>query len=113
MEKVTNPILERVTRAADILWEAVSPGDELRGPREDLDPFVDEKLREAVKLLQRAEEFLGAAIGLINEVEGMKLVGEASDAIELTRGLAARMPREVGVARADALRLLDALTGRS
>jgi hypothetical protein len=113
MEHVAARALERVTRAADVLWEAVSPGDELGGPREDLEPFTDEKLREAVKLLNSAEDVLGAAIGPPDVSEGMKRVREASDTIELTQGLVPQMPRDVVIARADALRLLDGVTGRS
>ena len=62
--------------------------------------------------LNRAEDSLAPGIGQPDLAEGIRDVRAASDAIESTRSLVPSMPHDVVVARADALRLLDVLTGR-
>jgi hypothetical protein len=70
----------------------------------------DAALRGIVKLLNQAEPKLTPGIGKPRTEQGMKFVEEASN--ELERLAPSQLPRDVAVARADALRQLDKLTGR-
>jgi hypothetical protein len=110
---VSHPATEIVQRAAEELRGAVFRDDRQDGARSDLDEFPAEAFDRALTLLKEAEDCLDATLEDQSSVgEAMKRVREASDAIESTRGFVRWMPQEVVYARADALRLLDRLTGR-
>lgn len=109
-----HPAVTRVRQAADELQTALFLGDGVNVRRQDLDGFAADALDRARRLLAEAENcFVEAPQGSSSGVaEAMRWVREASDAIESTRGLVRWMPQEVVYARADALRILDGLTGR-
>lgn len=111
---MNHPAVDSVRRAAEELHTVLFPAEGRRSQRQDLDEFAAQALDQAIQRLGEAEHFLrtgpqgsGAAVA-----EAMRRVREASDAIESTRGLVRWMPPDVVHARADALRLLDRLTGR-
>ena len=98
-------------RAADELRAVLVVSEE--GARHELDQYSADALEHALALLLSArdrltngERDLGVVAAAIDEIR------EASDAIESTRGLVRWMPHEVVLARADALRILDRVTGR-
>jgi hypothetical protein len=97
-------------RAAEELRAVLAPGE---GMREELDAYSADALDRALELLISAQDRLtNGERDLMVIAEAIGEIREASDAIESTRGLVRWMPHEVVLARADALRILDGVTGR-
>lgn len=99
-----------MTRAAEILFAAISPGDEMRGSRSDLPPVADERLRSALRLVNEAEDLLSPGFGQPDERGGEAKLIEASRELEALRIF--ELPHDVVLAVAKTLRLIDPLTGR-
>jgi hypothetical protein len=109
-----DPLADRATAAADELHRALYPTDEVRPPRDDVHEFISESWPDVLRLLRQAEDELDTGVGggEPRVSEGVLLVREASDLLELSGGMVTVAPPEVGRAYADALRQLDRMTGR-
>jgi hypothetical protein len=96
---------KRAASAADILHRLVNPGDELRGPRDDLHPDDVEPLRLVVRKLGQVEDLLSPGIGP-PDPDGLRVLREARVALE--RVPQWRLPDDRAKRDyADALRLID------
>jgi hypothetical protein len=114
---VKHPAVEIVRNAAETLDAALGDGGRASS-EQSLDAFPAAAFDSARTLLHEAQRYLdarteaGAPSTAVAVAEAMKRVREASNEIESTRGFVRWMPRDLVIARADALRLLDRLTGR-
>jgi hypothetical protein len=69
-------------QAADYLHAAVHPGDELRGPRDDLPRDMLAALQQSIGALGRAEDALAPGIGQADVARGRDALREVRDHLE-------------------------------
>lgn len=79
---MAQPLGQRAERAADNLYAAVHPGDEVRGPRDDLPRELLIALQQSINALGRAADALAPGIGLPDVDTGSESLAQVREFLE-------------------------------